>query len=148
MKYTITKCESESEIAELKEYYSTISNEEKKDLNFKFDSSVFYKVVEENSIIGFASVENDDHSYADFKRFIAKEHRKKSIGESLLDFIVEDAIKLKKRRLNGVVREMNDNARAFFEKKGFKITPFGKIEGVNFSSVMLNLKKIQENVDK
>lgn len=141
MDYTITKCESDSEIIELKEYYSKISNDEKKDLNFDFNSSIFYKVVKQNLVIGFASVQNDDYNYTDFKRFIATEHRKKSIGENLLDFIVKDATSLKKRRLSGVVREMNENTRFFFERKGFEIIPFGQIEGVNFSTVMLKLKK-------
>ena len=141
MEYTITKCENNTEITELNEYYATISNEEKKDLNFNFNSATFYKVVKENSIIGFGSVENDDYNYTDFKRFIANEHRKKSIGENLLDFIVQDATNLKKRRLSGVVREINENARVFFEKKGFTIIPFGQMEGVNFSTVMLKIKK-------
>lgn len=132
MSYVISICEN---VNDLENYYSLIDEAFKNNLVFNFSEGKYYKIQFGNDLLGFASVVDEDYSFADLKRFINPEYRHKGASEALLDFIIQDAKNSNKTRLTGSFLGNNEKATNFFKSKGFKVT-----NGQSFSIVILSLK--------
>lgn len=139
--YKIIWLTSAAEIKEVEDFYSQFTNDQKNDLKFEFTTDRFIKICDEqNTIIGFGSVNVSKTSYTDLRRFIHPEFRGKQIAEHLLDKIIESAISENISKIRGTFKSENIKAKEFLERKGFKIIDSGiKFYNQKFSTATLKL---------
>lgn len=105
-------------------------NELKKELDNEY--SYFYFIEEDKEILGFlklntntAQSEKMEESWLELERiYLTKSAQGRGLGKKLLEFTIEQAIKLNKEAVWLGVWEENYSAIRFYEKRGFK--PFGE----------------------
>lgn len=89
----------------------------------------------ESKVIGIAtSAENETGLVDVFRLYILPEHQKQGIGTTLLNKVAENYPKAERLRI--YVEENNQNAIAFYERKGFK--KLRKEEETSFGEVMVD----------
>lgn len=108
----LTICKDDYSAEQIQAWTSSVENTER--WLDKLNSHYFVVAEVPGQIVGFASLENDNHIDL---LFVHKDFQRQGIANKLYSVIEEEALKKKATTLNSNVSE---TARPFFEKKGFK----------------------------
>ncbi len=108
-----TICKDDYSPEQISAWISSVENKER--WLSKLNSQYFVVAAIEGQIVGFASLENDNHLDL---LFVHKDFQRQGIASKLYSEIAEVALKKKATTLNSNVSQ---TARPFFEDKGFKI---------------------------
>ncbi len=116
----ITKFDSKEERLELYNLVKGLTDRERNDLNFNFNSKTltFYKMSLEDKIIGIMMVELGDYRCEDFRRFIFPDYRSKGYGKLFIDYLKQE-LPEKIKNIVGFVKEDNLKGKKFLESQGF-----------------------------
>ncbi|WP_158861267.1 GNAT family N-acetyltransferase [Lunatibacter salilacus] len=109
----LTICKDDYSPEQIQAWTSSVENTER--WLEKLNSQYFVVAEVPGQIVGFASLENDNHIDL---LFVHKDFQRQGIANKLYSEIAEEALKKKATTLNSNVSQ---TARPFFENKGFKI---------------------------
>jgi putative acetyltransferase len=111
---TITAiCKDDYSFEQIRAWTSSIENTNR--WTDKLKSQYFLIAELDNKIVGYASLENNDHLDL---LYVHKDYQRRGIADSLYTEIEKEAIKRKVTVLNS---DVSKTAIRFFQKKGFKI---------------------------